>query len=523
MIHVIDNSAFNITLRSPPVLQFDGSTTFSGHRPLQSDITTSLSFALNVMRIVSGMWTASMAWRCTFVLMEKTGVSLKDIRWIATYNMPAELSARRGITIMIIAIILILAFPSQLSAPILTGSITWAQGANMVLGDQPVTDISLASDGAPWSDYRTYKEVVSAMSAKALGIADTAWSGHEVGTTMKRVLRSTTNLPVNSTLNNVTIPYFTVDAIEWIKDPALNASDPANQITQHDIDATQPGLPGSNSPYFAAALVTALIPDGGWGPPNSTGFPSPTTISETRTLWALYSQISSNTTCGPSSYSFFGGLPSDVNFYADLQEIGYIICIAFARVTYTAGAAVCESCRLSAPTVAQPDAAVQVIADPMTFEATTLMPLLSTGMYFGGSSAPPAANITQYIMDILPRSYGAAWTALSDDLTSPTKLTTGVKIPVPVSIAHVLLWRVYLWVVLNLMLTLSGILFLCVQYVCVNTLVVDTGVALLLLDTQRVQKKDHRLSNFSRLTDEDSQVGLLRLRNDNGHKYVDVE
>ena len=453
-----------------------------------------------------------MAWRCTFVLMEKTGVSLKDIRRITKYNMPAELSARRGITVTIVAIILILAFPSQLSAPILTGSITWAQGENMVRGDQPVTGISLASDGAAWSNYRTYKGVVSEMSAKARVIADTAWSGHEAGTTMKRVLRSTTNLPVNSTLNNVTIPYFTVDAIEWIKDPALNASDPANQITQHDIDATQPGLPGSNSPYFAPALVTALIPDGGWGPPNSIGFPSPTTISETRTLWALYSQISSNTTCGPSTNSFFGGLPSDVNFYADLHN-GYINCVAFAQVTYTAGAAVCESCRLSAATVAQPDVAVQVIADPMAFEATTLMPLLSTNMYFGGSSAPPAANITQYIMDILPRSYGAAWTALSDDLTSLTTLTTGFKIPVTVSIANVRLWRVYLWVVLNLMLTLSGILFLFVQYVCVNRFVANTDIALFLLDTQRVQW----------LTDEDSQVDLLRLRNDNGHIYVDAE
>jgi len=175
-------------------------------------------------------------------------------------------------------------------------------------------------------------------------------------------------------------------------------------------------------------------------------------------------------------------------------------------------------------TVAQPDAAVWVIADPMTFEATTLMPLLSTNMGLGESSVSPSANITQYIMDILPRSYRAAWTALSDNLTTNTTLTTSVTVPVPVLIAHVQLWRVYLWVVLNLMLTLSGILLLFVQYLCVNRLVVDTGIAVLLLDTQREEEKNPRgLSSFSKLTDEDSQIGLLRLRNEGGKKYVDVE
>ena len=465
-----------------------------------------------------------MTWRCTFILMEKTGVSLEDISWITTFQMPAKLAVRQGTTITIIAIILLLAFPSQLSAPILTGSITWAPGENTAQGDQPATDITLASDGTAWSDYRTYSEDVQAVSARALGIADTAWGGLKAGTTMKRILQSTTHLPVNSTLNNITIPYFTVDAIEWIKNPALNASDPADSITQHDIDAVQPG--GSFNPYFVGALVTAFIPDGAWGPPT-TGYPSPTTISETRTMWALYNHISSATpptSCSPSNDGFFGGLPSDVNFYVDVHAGAYTNCIVFARVTYTAGAAVCDSCRLSASTVAQPDAAVQVIADPMTFEATTLMPLLSTNMGLGGSSVSPSANITQYIMDILPRSYGAAWTALSDYLAADATLTTSVTIPVPVLTAHVRLWRVYLWVVLNLMLTLSGMLLLFVQHLCVNRLVVDTDIAILLLDTRRVQEKDrYGLSNLSKLTKEDSQIGLLRLQNEGGHKYVDVE
>jgi hypothetical protein len=528
VIHSIDNHAFHISFRKPPVTQFDGTITHSASsRPLQRDITTAISTALTVMPLVSGLWTTAMAWCCTFILMEKAGVTLKDINWITTYQMPAELRARRGITIVIIAIILLLAFPSQLAAPILTGSITWAPGEIMVQGVRPATGITRASDGLAWQNYRGYIEDVRAVSARALGVADTAWGGYKAGTTMKRVLSSTSHLPVNSTLNNVTVPYFTVDAIEWIKNPVLNDPNPANRIDQHDIDAIQPGALGSSYPYFVATLVAALIPDGGWDPPT-TPFPPPSKISETRTLWTLYNhQLDSTLPCVPSTDGYFGGLPSDVHFYKDIQIHGTAKsanCIVFARVTYTAGAAVCESCRLSASTVVEPDTAVQVIEDPMTFEATTLMPLLSTNMGLGGSSVSPSADITQYINDILPRSYRAAWTALSDYLSTAATLTTNVTIPVSVSIARVVHWRVYLWVVLNIMLTFSGLLLLFIQYHCKNTLVVDVGMAVFLLDTQRVLEQDHSLSNLSKLTKEHSQtLCSLKWQEGDGYKYVDVE
>jgi hypothetical protein len=520
MIYAIDNHSFNISSPKPAIEQFDGSFTHPRYRPRQSDITTVISFALTVMRLVSGMWTAAMAWRCSFILMEKTGVSLQNINWMLTYSLPAEIRARRGITVVVVAIILLLAFPSQLAAPILTGSITWEPTENLVPGDQLATGISQSSDGGTWSNYRTYPEDVTAVSAKALGIADTAWDS-KIGTTMKRVLRSTANLPINSTLTNVTVPYFSIDAFEWIHDPS-------STITQQQIALLSPGLPGGNNPYFTATLVVALIPDtDGWNPPTTTTFPSPTTISQTGTLYALYNHVQPPTACDPSQDGYFGGLPSGVGFYANIVSGAYTNsgttnCFVFAQVTYTAGVAVCESCLFSASTVVQPTTALQVVADPMTSEAMVLMPLLGTNMGLGGSSVPPATNIEQYIRDILPRSYGAAWTALSDYL-SGTKLTTDVMIPIPVSTARVLHWRIYLWVVLNIMLTLSGLLFLIVQYQCDNMLVVDTGIVALLMDTQRVQEQDSRgLSDLSKLTEEDSQIGLLQLRKQDGHKYVDL-
>jgi len=54
--------------------------------------------------------------------------------------------------------------------------------------------------------------------ASSLAIA--AWQGsQEDKRTMKRVLRSVASLPINSTLNNVTLLYFAVNKLEWIRDP----------------------------------------------------------------------------------------------------------------------------------------------------------------------------------------------------------------------------------------------------------------------------------------------------------------
>jgi hypothetical protein len=90
-------------------------------------------------------------------------------------------------------------------------------------------------------------------------------------------------------------------------------------------------------------------------------------------------------------------------------------------------------------------------------------------------------------------------------------------VPVLVPKAVVLHQRVCVWVELNITLTLSGLLFIIVQCHCKKPLVVDTVIAVILLDTHRVQAKDHRgLCDLSKLTNKDSQIGSLRLRKKEG-------
>ena len=67
-------------------------------------------------------------------------------------------------------------------------------------------------------------------------------------------------------------------------------------------------------------------------------------------------------------------------------------------------------------------------------------------------------------------------------------------------------------------------LFIFVQRRGQKTLVVNVAIAALLLDTSRVLAIDkHGLCDLSQLTEEDSKIGTLRLQEEHGHRFVDVD
>lgn len=169
---------FNISSRTPPVkVDADGSIRYPSSRPLQSDISTVLSIALTLMRTTAAMWTAATTWRCVFILMEKTGISLRAIHWMTTYRLPAKNMTWQGFTV---AIILLAVFPAQYSSPIVTGSVTWEPALQ---GGRPV-DVSFSSYGDKWVNYKRWRaDTVPAMELAATGVASI------IGTTPSKIKR----------------------------------------------------------------------------------------------------------------------------------------------------------------------------------------------------------------------------------------------------------------------------------------------------------------------------------------------
>jgi hypothetical protein len=153
-----------------------------------------------------------------------------------------------------------------------------------------------------------------------------------------------------------------------------------------------------------------------------------------------------------------------------------------------------------------------------------MMPMVGGMMALQNNSLPRAYNnLDRYVTELLIRSYAASWTHVRK-ATDVLPLSSEVQIAIPTSHAKVLWWRVWVWLSLNLLFTLSGLLFLVVQSLSGQKLVTSPQLAALLLDTSEVlHKKNRAFCDFSALTKDDKGLGYLHFTRNwdqGGHRQV---
>ena len=502
-----------LTLMSTLLVYIDGNhfhlesrSALPGTFFLQSDITTGISTGVTAYRIFAGMWSGALLWRCIFILLANGGIALEKIDSLLTWqiHIPSRLSSSQ----VLISIILLAAFPLQPSGPILTGSITWSSSYCLAEG-QPATGISGGFPGDLQPTKSGPDGLIPPAAALAVdntltsGFASTAWlNSLEDERTMKRVIDSIAHLPINSTLRNVTLPYFAVTKLEWIEDPK---KDFPRQVVV---------------PKYFGPGAFALIPNGDW--PDTFGASHKSSIiSESRVVIGYFKKYRPDSSC--TSSHLFGNLPANIG-----SRVLNDICLIYGRVTYNAGAAECLDCRLSSRVTVQNDTALRVSSSTETQGAVDMMPMVGGMMTMQNNSLPRAYNnLDRYVIELLIRSYAASWTSLrksSDESTLSVSLSSDVRIAIPTSKAEVLRGRVWLWLFLNLLFTLSGVLFLVVQRSSGQKLVGSPQLAALLLDTSEVlHKKDRAFCDFSTLTKDDKGIGnlcLTRNWDQGGHRQV---
>lgn len=301
---------------------------------------------------------------------------------------------------------------------------------------------------------------------------------------LKRALPSTAGLNINSTIANVTLPFFSVTSLEWILDPMSTL--PLDQIDVCNSSNLRLSVSEESNPLRPLSGTLALIPDTAWSP---RPFPPPSIVSETRTLVLRTSYLAQpiNRPCRRNNSSVFKNLPPTMGF---IQRNSF--CFAFAKVTYSAGVGLCMNCRISSYATVQNDTALSLREDPMTTEALRLMPEITLSLILIGSLVPSNQdNVDDYVIDMLGRSYAGAWTALTDSLNYLTPPMTSKFTPALPSLkALVDLNRVYAWLGIQMLVTLIGIIFLLVQAETKYRLVGDTGLAAFDLDTTNVTARD---------------------------------
>jgi hypothetical protein len=297
---------------------------------LQSYVTTLLSLSLTMLRFMGALSVGTITWRCIYFLMGKEeGIPLKDIKWILGFGLPTRSQRTQRPAVFLVAAILLTAFPSQFSSPILTGSISWVPSTYLVQGLERVTGIPSATPGDAWKDYRTHTAIVNVVAQQAAGLASAAWGNPDNSTvgTMVRVL-PTIRLPDGAELASVLTPYFKIDSVEWVQDAATVSNSQIDQLFSRNRF-----IPDGN----AEGPLFALIPDSEWGPTmGNTTFPHASIQSKTSTLVVLLDHFpsKSSNTCSHTT-RYFGEIPPEIGVSRPFEYVADSTnCYAFASVTY---------------------------------------------------------------------------------------------------------------------------------------------------------------------------------------------
>jgi hypothetical protein len=520
----VRDELFYISNRRPEVTQADGSTTRAPQRPLQTDIVTTISSGIAVSKVFSTAWVGATAWRCVFILLEKQGLTLHEADRMIRWKLPSFFGrrsssvhhvGRKSAAGLLVSIILIASLPSQLSGPVLSGSVGWEASHGTFASTVPLR-VPVAQDGGSWRLYRNLTRLTR-LYTLANQYSVFAYQNNSETNILKR--NGPTQLKVNSRVRGITIPYFSIQSFEWLRDPATQLGEGHKRLLEN--------IPVVENTFLAFGPIVTFLPDSWSIPENdpSRPFPEPSIVQERRLVAGQPLVTRPGNPCNPG---IFPNFTSEIGYYvhvtSDVPPVQY--CYILAWVTFRAGVADCTSCRVSFPGVFQSDNDLTVKPDPLSREVIDTMRWTTFRMINLGLSTPRAHqdNLAGFVSELLLRSYVSTWSAFSNIMGSaePAQLD-GVELAIEGLRARLSLIRVAVWLGLNLMVTVSGLVFIVLQRGCQQSIVAEPALAALLLDTEDLQHAQERaLCSFSHL-EKDDDVGTLRLCQDRaGHRKVEL-
>lgn len=196
---------------------------------------------------------------------------------------------------------------------------------------------------------------------------------------------------------------------------------------------------------------------------------------------------------------------------------------------------ICKECRIVSSGVVEAanetrySSAWIPIPDSLVANAISMIPeVLFYTKISNSSQAPTWQNIDGYTGGMIATAYQASWNSLTNGLRGSPMETTGISFPYPVLIAQVNEPRIVIWLGLNAVLTISGLLLALLQKRCQHKTVRDPATAALLLDTTALLDQDTTgLCNAITLRKEDKSLRLrLQMSNQDGlydHPRVKVD
>ncbi|KAL5639003.1 hypothetical protein ACGC1H_003392 [Rhizoctonia solani] len=487
----IEGSYFNVTERTP-LVQVAGGTRATAFRLMQSDVVTLLSGIIAILKCALTAWTTSLCWRVAIFLMERRGLARRDLKALLSYGQLPPGAYSRDWSTLIIGTLLLASLVANFSSPLLTGSISWVPSNQLAhdLSLDPI-DFNTVENGTLTElpdAYRNRDYERMGTSLAGTGLVSIGWGrGVEKGV-LKRVSSSVEALTLNSTIENVTMPYFKVHSMQWIEN--------ANEIPY--IRDQGPFAVLENYKSMAPVSVDVLSIGSVVLIPNNTNITAwssdpleSTVVRETVIVMMCYGV---NDSFG--SFSLTQDLPPGV-YTSSSNGANF----AFAWITYTAGVGRCKEhqCVVSSPSTIQNTTSIEPEPHQLTYQSLLMTQVISLSIISQNASIPsPWNNVNDYVEAVLVRAYSGAWTILNTRMATGSSYSNYVP-ALPGLQAHVDRTRACIWLGLQLLITPLGILFTFIlSRSSKYSLIGNTTLAAFYLDTTEIPTGDSRAQTKER-------------------------
>lgn len=188
----------------------------------QTDVSFIISVALVGVKLSSSACLGLISWRIIYILLEGDGISLREIHRMSQHSVPIIPGCgfnRRSFA----SLIGIIALPSIIAAPFMNGAIGWTPG---VTNDTPPETAAFIESEASigWDQYQNLPETRLGLVLRAAG---SAYLGSRQVfdsnvTILHRNFPANIHVPINSTIDDLLVPFVSVDSLKWINDEELS-------------------------------------------------------------------------------------------------------------------------------------------------------------------------------------------------------------------------------------------------------------------------------------------------------------
>ncbi|RYP92174.1 hypothetical protein DL770_001681 [Monosporascus sp. CRB-9-2] len=444
-----------------------------------SDITTLVSVALVIIRIIVGWWSTIVLWASGRYMLHRAAARTdrKTVSRMIRSKLPPWLQSVRKfptdfpcwtLSVALLAV-LIQAFIS----PILTGSINWNTTFRISNTAISVSSADPTANFGTWYWYNAQGAFDKrGYLRSAAGYASSAWADPStvdlhgnslVGNGCRHIVNDDA-LPRNSVLVDALLPCINVSSIRWYR---LD-----DEISEDDwpVDGRQLTLVQDDPMYYYQSGVTVVFDVNRLrrGPDTSDRPPPADMFSGTMTVVLLVQRrnYERDPICQELPNTIFGdmrALPYTVR--ESISTAGDEKCSLIGKIDFTAGVTRSHRATYISPRLVEDTTPIEDVVyepNPWVWEAIWTMPDLMTMLaVMNTSQVPTYNNIDNYVSSMVRQGYLGAWDMLSRGFDMPESAETYSAFPAePRLLADVSFARVFTWLGLCLLMTLSGVLIL---------------------------------------------------------------